>query len=105
MLEKFCETQNFDKIILNFTKFKENFTKHEIKNLAKFFWKLRKQKFSQPPYSYTICRLLHSTHPPLPSSKTFFIAARQCSLEMKTIKQQYFSILSSLILWTTYSIL
>ena len=39
MLEKFCETRNFDKIILNFTKFKENFTKHEIKNLAKFFWK------------------------------------------------------------------
>ena len=34
-----------------------------------------------------------------PSAETFFIAARQCYFEMKTIKQMYFSILSSLILW------
>ena len=47
--------------------------------------------------------LLHNlpsaTHPPLPSAKRFFIAVRQCYLEMKTIKQPYFSILSSIILW------
>ena len=39
-----------------------------------------------------------ATHPPLPSAKTFFIAMRQCYFEMKSIKQPYFSILSSLIL-------
>ena len=47
--------------------------------------------------------LLHNlpsaTHPSLPSAKRFFIVARQCYLEMKTIKQPYFYILSSLILW------
>ena len=32
ILSKFHETRNFDKIILNFMKFKENFAKHEIKN-------------------------------------------------------------------------
>ena len=47
-LYKFCETQNFDKIIQNFAKFQENFAKHEIK----YFAKLRKLTFLQPPYSY-----------------------------------------------------
>ena len=37
------------KLILNFAKLEENFAIHEIKNFA---------KISQPPYSYTICRLL-----------------------------------------------
>ena len=46
--------------------------------------------------------LLHNlpsaAHPPLPSAKRFFIVARQCYLEMKTIKQPYYSIVSSIIL-------
>ena len=33
--KQFRITQNFDKTILNFVKFKENSTKHEIKNLTK----------------------------------------------------------------------
>ena len=33
-LYKVREKQNFDKIILNFAKFQENFTKHEIKYFA-----------------------------------------------------------------------
>ena len=40
MLSKFRETQNFDKIILNFAKFEEKFAKQEIENFAK----LRKRK-------------------------------------------------------------
>ena len=46
--------------------------------------------------------LLHNlpsaTHPPLPSARRFFNEARQCYFEMKTKKEPYFSILSSLIL-------
>ena len=47
--------------------------------------------------------LLSATHPPLPSAKTFFIAARQCYFETKTIKQPYFSILSSIIICRPHS--
>ena len=57
----FCVLWNFPRILLNsklfcqiFAKFEENFGKHEIKNFAK----LQKRNISQPPYSYTICRLL-----------------------------------------------
>ena len=47
-----------------------------------------------------------ATHPPLKSAKRFFIAAQQCYLEIKTIKQPNFSILSSIILcsWTTIAV-
>ena len=55
-----------------------------------------KLKFLQQPYSYTICRF--ATHPPLPSAKRFFNAAQQCYFDMKTNKEQCFSILSFIIL-------
>ena len=48
--------------------------------------------------------LLSATHPPLPSAKKFFIAAQQCYFEMKTNKEPYFSILSSIILWYRLSL-
>ena len=35
ILSKFCETQNFDKIILIFAKLEEIFATHEIKNFVK----------------------------------------------------------------------
>ena len=50
-----------------FVKFLENFLKHEIK----YFAKLQKQTFLQPPYSSTICLQLHK----LPSAKTIFCCA------------------------------
>ena len=59
-------------------KFKENFPKHEIKNLLKF-GEITKTKILQPPYN-----LLSATHPPLPSARRFFNVARQCYFEMKT---------------------
>ena len=100
----------------------QNFAKHKI--LTKLFWIFwhsrkilwnTKLKILRTFYEITKTNilaatlLLHNlpsaTHPPLPSAKTFFIAARQCYFEMKTIKQPYFSILSSLSLWLghTYS--
>ena len=48
-MSKFHETRNFDKIILNFMKFEENFAKHKIKNFAKFR-EITKTKISQSPY-------------------------------------------------------
>ena len=59
----------------------KNFLKHKI-------------KISQPPYSYTICHLLLT----LPSC-LLEDSSMLCYLEMKTNKEPYFSILSSLILW------
>ena len=64
----------------------------------KMLWKFRKMNI------FAATLLLHNlpsaTQPPLLSTKTFFIAAWQCYFGMKTIKQQYFAILSSLILWS-----
>ena len=63
-------------------------------------WKFREiTKMNIFAATLLLHNLLSATHPPLPSAKRFFIAARQCYLEMKTIKQPYFSILSSIILW------
>ena len=42
--------------------------------------------------------LLYATHPPLPSAKRFFNAARQCYFDLKTNKEPCFSILSIIIL-------
>ena len=47
--------------------------------------------------------LLSATPPPLPSARRFFNAERQCYSEMKMHKEPYFSILSSIILWVTYT--
>ena len=81
---------------MNFTKFEENVAKPDIKNLARFS-EITKTKI------FAATLLLHNlpsaTHPPLTSAKTFFIGVQQCYFEIKTIKQPYFSILSSLILW------
>ena len=84
---------SIDKILWN-TKFQQNylefreiggkFCETQNKNFCENFVKLRKQIFLQLPYSYTI-----------------FIAARQCYLEINTIKQLYFSILSFIIWWLT----
>ena len=41
--------QNFEKIILNFVKFRKNFAKHEIKNFVKIM-EIMKTKILQPPY-------------------------------------------------------
>ena len=42
---------------------------------------------------------------PLPSARRFFNGAWQCYFEMKTNKELYFSILSSIILWYTLTTL
>ena len=73
ILSKFCVSPNFDKIILHFAKFEENFAKHKIKIFAKI-WRRG-------------------------SGGT----ARQCYFEMKTNKELYFSILSSIILCQSLS--
>ena len=52
------QTWNCDKIILNFAKLEENFTKHKIKNFGKISRNYENEIFLQPPYSYTICCLL-----------------------------------------------
>ena len=82
-------------MILNFAKLEENIAKQEIKNFVKILQNY-KNKFFEPPL--LLHNLPSATHPRLPSAKIFFIAARQCYLEMKTIKQTYFTILSSIIL-------
>ena len=52
--------------------------------------------------NFTAILLLHNllsyTHPPLLSARRFLNAVRQCYFEMKTNKELYFSILSSIIL-------
>ena len=53
ILSKFRKTQNFDKIILNFVKFKENFANMKFKISQKFGKKFReipKMKILQPHY-------------------------------------------------------
>ena len=74
----FCETQN--------------------KNVCKNFAKLQKQKFcSHPtPTQSAVCCLSLT----LLSDKRFFNVARQCYFEMKTNMKSYFSILSSILLWS-----
>ena len=47
-LSKFCETQNFDKIIFIFEKFEENFAKHEIKNFLKISRNYKNEVLQQP---------------------------------------------------------
>ena len=69
----------------------------KLKIIRKFLWNYKNQHFCSHP-TPTQSAFCYSTHPPLPSAKTFFIAARQCYFEMKMIKQTYFSILSSFIL-------
>ena len=82
-LSKFHVLQTFDEIIFNFAKLEEKFTKHEIKNFAA---------------TLLLHNLPSATHPPLPSARRFFNAARQCYFEMKTNKEPCFSILSFIIL-------
>ena len=59
------------------------------------------QNYENKNFAATL--LLHNlpsaTHPPLPSARRFFNAARQSYFEMKTNTEPYFSILSSIILW------
>ena len=75
--------QNFVFVIsLNFHKF-FNFLFREIKI------------FAAP---LLLHNLPFATHPPLPSAKRFFNAAQQCYFDMKTNKEQCFSILSYIIL-------
>ena len=45
------ETQNFDKIILNFAKFEGNFAKREIKNSRKI-----SQNYENKNFAATLCR-------------------------------------------------
>ena len=47
ILAKFCKTPNFDTIVLNFAKFKENFAKHE--NFAKFLRNYEYENFAATP--------------------------------------------------------
>ena len=51
ILSKFGETQNFDKIILNFSKFEENFVKQKIQNFAKISRNYKNENFAA-----TLCR-------------------------------------------------
>ena len=51
ILSKFCNTRNFDKIILNCAKFKENFAKHKIKNFAKIL-----RNYENKNFAATQCR-------------------------------------------------
>ena len=92
---KISRKEIFDIIILIFAKFEENVAKHEIKNFEKI-----SQHYENKIFAATLVlhNLLSATHPPLLSAKKFFIAAWQCFFEMKTNKELYFSILSSLIL-------
>ena len=78
-------------------KIRGKFLKHKIKYFAKISWNYENKNLAGT-------LLLHNlpsaaTHPPLPSAKRFFNAARQCYFEMKTNKEPFFSILSSIILW------
>ena len=50
ILSKFRELQNFDKIILIFMKFEENFAKTKLKILRKFC-KISQNKILQQPYA------------------------------------------------------
>ena len=69
----------------------------KVQRLRQYSIKLGGLFLPTPP---PLCPALPSaTHPPLPSAKTFFIVARLCYFEMKTNKETYFSILSSIILW------
>ena len=89
----------------------QNFAKHKI--FTKLFWILqnwrkisrnwrkisRTHKIKNFAATLLLYNLPSATHPPIPSAKRFFISARQCYLEMKkTLKEPYFSILSSIIL-------
>ena len=99
-LSKFSKTRNFDKIILNFAKLEENLAKHEIKKFSRKFPEITKTKLVAG--TLLLHNLPSATHPPLLSAKRFFIAALQCYLHLKTLKEPYFSILSSIILWIEY---
>ena len=77
---------------MNFEKFAERFAKHKIKNFAKILQPL-------------LHNLPSATHPPLLYARRFFNAAWQCYFEMKTNKEPYFSILSSIILWCFHILL
>ena len=87
--------------ILNFAKFEVNFAKHKIKNFGKISWNYENKNFAA---TLLLHNLPSATHPLLPSVRRFSNAVRQCYFEMKTIKEPYFSILSSIILWFIYSI-
>ena len=65
-----------------------------------FFSRNHENKNFAAPYSYIICHLLLTLpSSPLPSARRFFHPRmRQCYFEMKTNKELYFSILSSIIL-------
>ena len=67
--------------------------------ISQKFHEITKTKILQPPYSYTISRLLLTS--PLPSAIRFYNVVQQCYFEMKTNTEPYFSILSSTIQWST----
>ena len=96
ILSKFRVSLNFDKIIFNFAKFKENLGKHEIKNFAKISRNYENKNFAATLLPHN---LPSATHPPLPSARRFFNAAWKCYFEMKANKEPCFSILSFTILW------
>ena len=80
----------------NFVKFQENFVKQEIKYFAKNLQNYKNKIFCSHP-TPTQSAVCYSPSPP--AAKRFFIAARQCYLDLKTLKEPYFSILASIILW------
>ena len=95
-LQNFC-VRNFVRfLILNFGKFEENFTKHKIKNCTKILRNYENENFAS---NLLVHNLPSATQPSLPSARRFFNVARQCYFKMKTNSEQYFSILSSIILW------
>ena len=63
-LSKFCASRNFDKIILNFTKFEETFAKLEIKNVAKISRNYENEKFRSHP-TPTQSAVCYSPSPPV----------------------------------------
>ena len=87
---EFCKNQNYFVKISCFVKFWQNIFYFQFREITK-------KECLQQPYSYTICHLL--LNPPLPSTRRFFNAVRQCYFDMKTNKEPCFSILSSIFLW------
>ena len=61
---------------------------------------LRNFRFRNFATTLLLHNLSSATHPPLPSARRLFNAAWQCYFEMKTNTEPYFSILSSIILWS-----
>ena len=96
----------FKKFLIScFVKFSLHFANFKI-ILSKFCvsWNYQNAKFCSHP-TLTLHNLPSAAHPPLPSARRFFNAARKCFFEMKKNKELYFSILSSIILWSWHSLI